>query len=164
MPFNTNIFNVDWHKLGQWALAPFTAVPEVKAMVYAIYAAIADIHTRFGHNRNYINYRLGITPQVCYLEKLLNDRFDVADRRIRIVKGVEFEPLVLFKKSEGYPEKLFVKSELNERVLRTKAETSVFAVDFIVRVPILVNFDMTEMRAYLDGDVLPGKVYKIQLT
>ncbi len=113
--------------------------------------------------RNYINYRIKITPQVVYLEKLLNDRFDPELKRIRIVKGVAYEAIPLYLKDEIKPQKFYKKEEGIPQVLYTKEETLNFEVDFIVQVPIDVPFDMNELRAYLDLDVLPSKTYKVQV-
>lgn len=163
MAFNDNRYDIDWRKLTMW-LTPYDwRRPEDLALANAYTFTINRTHTDFVYFRNNVKYRLGITPQVVYLEKLLNDRFDIVLRRIRIVKGIAYAAVPLFMKEELKPVKMSLKSEALPVVFYRKEETEMFTVDFIVKIPILVPFDEKELRAYLDNDVLPSKVYKIQI-
>ena len=163
MSYNSKIYNIDWKKLTAWLIMVLLRTSKLVAFNNAGSALVNDLHTRFIFYKNWTEYRLGITPQTCYLEKLLNDRFDVVERRIVIVKGVEFPALPLYLKAEGKPVNLFKKSEAIPLVLYTKSETQQFTVDFIIKIPVLVPFDLNELKAYLDGDVLPSKIYKVQI-
>lgn len=169
MKYNDSRYDVNWMKMGRWQTPFKWRKPDHLALLSAVLLPINSLHQRFTYFRNFINYRLSITPQVVYLEKLLNDRFDPEFRRIRIIKPVPKNPLVLFLKAEQKPKKLGVKprgglfEDTGPWKLFTKSETLMFTVDFIVQVPILVSFDMNELTAYLDIDVLPSKVYKVQI-
>lgn len=133
------------------------------AFLNALTSSVNELHTRFLTFRSTVLYRLGITPQVAYLQKLLNDRFDIVDKRIRIVKGIAYDGIPFWMKDEVKPQKFWRKSEGKPRVLYTKDETMMFTVDFIVQVPITVPFDINELTAYLDTEVLPSKAYKVQI-
>lgn len=106
-------------------------------------------------------YRLSITPQVCYLEKALNDRYDYTLRRIRILDAQVYDPIPLFLKEEEKTVHIF-KKPLGVKVLYTKAETSIFAADFIIQVPYSIVFNEAEMRAFVDNYKLAGKIFKIK--
>jgi hypothetical protein len=163
MSFNSRIYDINWKKLARW-ITPFKwRRNDYLAIIYTSIMPINKVHTNFVYFRNFINYRLGITPQVVYLQKLLNDRFDPSARGIKIVKGIAYDGVPLFLKEELKPLRLYKKSEGLFRIFYTKEETLNFTVDFIVRVPILVPFDMNELVAYLDIDVLPSKTYKVQI-
>jgi hypothetical protein len=163
MLFKDNRYDIDWRKLAVWNTPFKWRKPDYMALQDSFNTPVNSLHSQFLYYRNYINYQLSITPQVVYLEKMLNDRYDVVLRRIVIEKGVAFEGVPLYMADELKPEKLYRKSEGIPLVLYTKDETLLFAVDFIVKVPISVDFDINELTAYLDIDVLPSKTYKIQI-
>lgn len=124
---------------------------------------VNDLHSRFVYYRNNALYRLSITPQVCYLEKALNDRYDVIERRIYITDGVELSGLPLFLKVENKPTVFSRKSEGNEQVLYTKAETAYFSADFVINVPVTVPFDISEITAFVNGYKLASKTFKVRI-
>lgn len=163
MQFNSNIYDVNWEKITTWLLAPATRRQRMLALAKALTSPINDIHTRFGFYRVNVLYRLGITPQVCHLERALNDRYDVMDRRIYISDGVEMDALPLFLKAESKPVKLYKKSEAIHQVLYTKSETSIFSADFIVNIPITVPFDIAELIAFVNSYKLASKTFKVKL-
>ena len=164
MPFKDEIYNVDWNRLTRWVIPVRRRWPRTLAFLNALTSAVNEVNTRFLYFRAYTNYRLGITPQVVYLEKLLNDRFDVVLKRIIIVKAIALEGVPFFMKIEMKPKKFWWHiMDDGYLVLYTKAETLQFTVDFIVKVPIGVPFDINELTAYLDGDVLQSKNYKVQI-
>ncbi|SEW01821.1 hypothetical protein SAMN05428988_1302 [Chitinophaga sp. YR573] len=146
----------------KWLLPPALRQPEQMAGLNALVSPINDLHTRLIYYRANAIYRLGITSQVVHLERALNDRYDVVERRIYITDGVEMNALPLFLKSENKPVKLFKKSEGIPVILYTKAETSIFSADFIVNVPVLITFDMAEMTAFVNGYKLASKTFKIK--
>ena len=163
MLFKDNRYDIEWMKLARWNTPYKWRKPDYLALLETFITPINSLHSQLLFFRNYVNYRLSITPQVCYLQKLLNDRFDPVDRRIVIEKAVAYDAVPLFLKDEQKPVKLYKKSEHLPKVFYTKSETMMFTVDFIVKVPITMPFDMNELTAYLDIDVLPSKIYKVQI-
>lgn len=163
MKFDKKIYAVDFSKLARWLTPTMLRMPKLLAFVLALVTPVADLYSRFLVLKANLEYRLTITPQVCYMEKALNDRWDIVERRIVIVDAVEYNPIPLFLKIEDKPVVFNMKSEGGPVILYTKSETAMFTVDFIVRVPILVAFDMAEMRAVVDAYKLAGKTFKIQI-
>lgn len=162
MPSN-NIYNIDWSRLIRWQLPPRLRRNKIMAILHAIIAPVNDLYIRLVYYRNSVNYNLGITPQVTHLERALNDRYDVVERRIYITDGVEMNALPLFLKVENKPVKMYKKSEAHELILYTKSETSIFSADFIVNVPVLVDFDTNELTAFVNGYKLASKTFKIKV-
>lgn len=162
MLFN-RIYIVDWKKLVKDLLILKLKRPKQIAWLFGLIKPVNQFYTTFLYYRKYVLYRLSITTQVFSLENLLNDRFDPIDRRIKIKKPVDQAPLPLFLKSENKPVKLFTKAEGIHQVLYTKAETSIFSVDFIVEVPVFVQFDMNELTELLNLYVLQSKSYKVKI-
>lgn len=113
--------------------------------------------------RSDVNYRLSITVQAVYLQKLLNDRFDIDQRRILVEKQEQFNALALYLKAENKPVQLYTKAEAVPVVLRTQSEINMYTVDFIVKVPYGLVFSKDEMRGVINapGNKLESKTYKI---
>jgi hypothetical protein len=151
MPYNRNIYNINWVKF----VTELTPIRwrMVKHLVWlrAMAATWGDLYIRFRIYRASIKYQLLITPQVCFLEKALNDRYDTVLRRIFIEDAPEYLPMVLFRKIEGKKVVLHRKVEALHQVLYVKAETAQFSVDFI------------ELRAFVDGYKLVTKTYKVKI-
>lgn len=78
------IFQSSITKLVQLLLPPRLRSATLKAFARAAVIPIEQIRTDLLKKREDVTYWLGITPQVCYLEKALNDTFDTEQRRIVI--------------------------------------------------------------------------------
>lgn len=160
---NNNLYNLDFRWLVRKLIKTELRQSKTLAFLYACTSYLDKLKNDLVAYRNYVSYRLSITPQVIRLEAFLNDRYDVQQRRIRIVKAVVFNPVPFYIKDENKPVELYQKTEAEQLVLYTKSETAQFTVDFIIRVPVQVVFDMDEMMNYVSDDVLQSKVYKIQI-
>lgn len=161
---NSATYNIDFKKLVCQLLPVLHKKPKHKAWLHALMQPLIVLYSFFVAFRSVSIYRLAITPQVCFLEKLLNDKYDVALRRIVIDEAPEIDGWVLHQKVEAKKQVLYKKSEGIELELYTKAETTVYSVDFIVQVPVAMfgTFDLKEFRAYLDAYKLVTKTYKVQ--
>ncbi len=110
-----------------------------------------------------VRYDMAITPQVIYLEKLLNDKFDEVLRRIYIDDAISFESNELrMKLEERRSSELRMKTELepSKFILRMRSEFQ-SEYDFIVYKPSSVTNESL-MSAYLDRHKAAGKRYKIK--
>lgn len=161
MATNTNIYNVNWNKLTSWLTPQPLRLPKMLAFVISLVQAVKNVYLDFIAYRDYTNYWLSITPQVCRMEKALNDRWDIVQRRIEIVDGIDHNAIVLFLKAENKPVTFFKKSEASPLVLWTKDETAMFTADFLVLVPADVVFDLAEMTAFIIAMKLVSKTFQI---
>ena len=110
----------------------------------------------FNFNRNQNLYNLAHNGQVCYLRKVLNDRFDIAQRRIKIIDGNQYKREYIYTDGEKKPR------FLGRMYLRDDADYSDTGVDFVVLIPAGLNYNDYEMRALIDFYKLASKRYKIQ--
>lgn len=133
------------------------------AFLRSVAMPINTLHTALLYYRNNALYRLAITPQVCFLERALNDRYDVILRRIAIEDGLELAPVPLYRKEESKPQVLNRKIEGGPLVLYTKAETSQFSADFVIKVPVTVDFNISELTAFVNGYKLSSKTFKVKI-
>jgi hypothetical protein len=161
--FYRNIYNVNWVKLVKMLTPIVLRQNPLTCFIKAFTHPFIILHNDFISYSNRVNYHLQITPQVCYLEKALNDKYDLVHRRIFITDAPEYLPIILFRKSENKKLLIKRKTEGNPQVLYTKPETALFGVDFIVNIPVGIVFDANELKAFLQVYKLATKTFKIKI-
>lgn len=161
MPYNRNIYNTNMLTLAQWIVPVKWRGKVTMAWVKSMAANWMDLFDRFLAFRKRVKYKLLITPQVCYLEKALNDKYDFTQRRIFIEDGDENDPLYLYMRAELKPVKLYKRIEALPAWLIQRTETAQFGVDFTIHVPADITFDSAEMRTFVNVYKLVTKTYQI---
>lgn len=156
------VFDIDYKRLVRLLTPNLLRQSIVFAFLDAMIKPIKSLHYLFILNRSANSYRLGITPQVCYLEKMLNDRFDNRHRRIYIIDGTFYESTYLYTNSENINLYAFTEEENKDLYFLTADETGSKDVDFIVFVPLSLDFNEPEMKALLEIYKLASKTYAIK--
>jgi hypothetical protein len=156
------IYAIDYLKLVLWLLPDYLRQANMVAWLNVATSPVLNIYKQFLQFRKNKLYELSITPQVCRMEALLNDRYDFTQRRIFIDDAKEFPPVYLFKDAELKPVDLFKHSEAQSKFLFTDGESATITDDFIVYVPVTISFDMVEMISLVNKFKLPGMKFKIQ--
>lgn len=159
---NDNIYNIDFNKITRWNIPPVLRASKLLAFMKILALPFVFVYQDFLNFRKAKLYDLMITPQVCYLESMLNERYDYAQRRIYISDGLEFPPLYLYKDEEIHPVNLYTDAENSPVYLYTDGEGGDYTNDFIVMVPKDVSFSIIEMRSVLMRKRLAGMRFKIQ--
>jgi len=134
---------------------------QMLAWVKYLCAPVVRLFDKLMVFRTFMLYRLSVTPQVVYLRKMLNDKYDPVQRRIAIEDGIQHEPVYLYLKSEDRPILLKTKAEGSRLYLFKKGETVGYAPDFIVRLPSGLRVNRNEMKALIDAYKLAGKKFEI---
>lgn len=162
---NERIYTINYRKLVVWLVPQLLRKARMVAWLMALVSPMVWIYNQLLGLRKIILYKLTITPQVVYLEKMLNDRYDTSDRRIYINDGQEYTSLPVFQREEAKPVFMFRKTEegVLQTLLYTKSETAQFTYDFIIHIPVFVSFDVNELTALVNSYKLAGKSYKIQI-
>lgn len=163
MSVNGNIFNVDYSRLARWLMPKPLRQVKLMAFVTALISGVKNTYISFSGYRDNTNYWLGITPQVCFMEKALNDRYDRTERRIIVEDAEERLGFPVFLKEENKPVVFYSKTEDVPVVMYTKNETAQFSSDFVVKVPVFIDFDVTEMTAFVQQIKLAGRTFKIMI-
>lgn len=134
------------------------------AWLKCIIAPLKRLAAEFDVFRNANIYRLGRGPQVVHIECVLNDRWDTGQRRIYIIDGEVLEPLYIYRDAEGKDAPyIYLEAEGQQApYLYTEAELNAVGIDFIIRIPASIIFDINELKALVDRYRLPGKVYIIE--
>lgn len=158
-----NPFDVDFFKLVGWLIPRRLRVFKVVIIFKACVYPLLYLHNKLLVYRDAKLYEIMITSQVCYLERLLNDRFDYTARRIYISDAEWHLPLFLFQEDELKPVPLFRDSEGKHAPLFTDGEAGAVLNDFIIMIPVSVTFSEPELRGLVDRFKLFGTKYTIQL-
>jgi hypothetical protein len=159
---NVKIYDIDFQSVVRWNIRRKYRMPRILALLNAMAKPIVMLYQDFLNYRTAKLYDLMITPQVCYLEALLRDRYDYTQRRIYITDAIDFPPLYLYTDAELHPINLYTDSEDSPVYLYTDGEGSDYNNDFIVWVPADINFSYIEMYSLIYKKRLPGMRFKIQ--
>lgn len=173
------MYNVDIFKIIDWFIPPRKRYMWLRVWLRALNAPIAYMQGQltseantesFDNARAAATYKLKHNSQVVYLQKMLNDNFDVDERRITIENAVRTEPLVIYRRAEwdaiGDDEKVYLyrRAEGEETTIYRRIEGS-SAGGFIVNVPFaLSNAEYYKMRSLLNYYKLASKIYTISLS
>lgn len=156
-----NIFQTDFKRLMLQLLPTFLRKPLFKAVVSAIGSALNVLCDRFNLNRDRNLYNLSITSQVCFLEKVLNDKFDNVQRRIYISNGAWRAPLPIYLILENQPVYLYLESENQPVPLYLQNETGFIAEGFVINVPIELQPSEQDLTGTVNLFKLAGKTFTI---
>ena len=157
-----NIYDIDFKKLSNRNIPHYLKKSKAAAFVNIITKPFLSAYQNFLRHRKAVLYDLMITTQVCYIEMMLNDRYDYIPRRIYIVDNKTYPPVYLYKDVENKDIHLFTNEEGGLIYLYTDGEAAIVQVDFVVMVPYDVQFDHAEMRSLILRKRLPGLTFTIQ--
>jgi len=158
-----NVYDIDFKKLVKW----WTPYPLRKifwlTFLGVLLYPVAQLHQLLLRFQTAKLYQLKINSQVCYLEQMLNDSFDLTLRRIYISDAIWYLPTYIYQEAELKP--VYVKKEGEDTpvYIYTESEAGEFRDDFVVFVPVGLVFNMDEMKGKIDSYKLSGTSYKIQI-
>lgn len=171
----SQIFNLNIRKLSILLTPTFLRKERFLAWLYCLVYPLEFVYEAFLKRRTEDIYKLEHTAQVFSLEKVLNDAFDIAERRIRIGDVERKEPFYIFSEAENTPAFIYQEQENKEPIYLYSEGVSVKGgYDFMVYLPLEIwNAEKTEVsigeyrfyaiEALLDFYKLGGKKYKIVL-
>src|SRR4051812_24769278 len=107
----SSIYNVDLGKLIQRIIPNRLKTAQRLAWLQCLAYPFSYIYQQFLLFRTAKNYQLLITPQVCYMELMLNGRYDNILQRITIKDGLEELPTYIFQEAELKPVFIFQEAE-----------------------------------------------------
>ena len=129
------------------AKSVLTALGSILNEILGVYIALLDK----------MHYDLSITPQVCFLEKMLNDKYDKGQRCIRIEDPEVIEGRFFFPHTDT-PDRKFYFGKKAYFVKDTRYNNT--DLRFIVVLPALIEAT-DEMRALIDRYKLASVSYWI---
>ncbi len=150
------IFNIDIKRLVRLFLPTSLRKERIVAFMDCLTEPMQKLYLRFKANRESNLYRLDITSQVCKLEKMLNDRFDVFKRRIKITDSQFLNINYIYLDTENKP------LILGEQTLFLTEELGAINKDFEVLVPSDISFNHNEMTGLINSYKLATKTFLIK--
>lgn len=121
---------------------------------------VKRLYVEFLTYRHLVNYRMEHTGQVVYLQKVLNDRFDGTNKRIRISDGSKYDWVRIFRTDEKKP-KYLKKIYLYDHLAYGDTGAD-FQVHIPADIPIWMRSGlMAECCSLLNYYKLAGKRYKL---
>ncbi|HAO08689.1 MAG TPA: hypothetical protein DCQ50_17300 [Chryseobacterium sp.] len=160
---NEKVFNIDFKSLAiQW-LPTFFRMPVFISITILFILPLTSIYIEFLKIRKQNLMRMEVSTQKYSIQKRLNDLFDKIERRIEIVKAVQFDGLYFYTKAEDdpYHNKTEWLSNDNPLWLRLKSELN-SEYDFIVKIPN-TGINEFQLKAEIEYFMLQSKNYKIEV-
>ena len=154
------MFQLDYQRLIAMLL-PFSLRKEIMlAWLNTLLSPVKGLYIDFLKYRNQANYKMEHNGQVVYLQKVLNDRFDPDDKRIRIRDGSKYDSVYVFRANENkvqYLNKIYLYDHLSYG--DTGADFQVYVP---ADIPIWEKSSLkVELRSLLNYYKLAGKRYKL---
>jgi hypothetical protein len=155
---SNKIYDIDYNKLVIWLIPNKLRNARLINWFQVLISPVVTLYQDFKLFREAKIYQLTITPQVCYLERLLNDRYDYILRRIVIEDSIDKDLSYVYLQAELKP------MYLGSKFIYTNGETGVLSNDFIIKVPLALQFtfEEPEMLSLVKAYKLAGMVAKIQ--
>lgn len=154
------MYKINYTRLVDWLVPSILRRNVQLSLAYAFINPVRKLYVDFTKYKTDSEYRLHHNSQVCYLEKVLNDRFDPDAKQITIVDGWRFNQLYIYKETEGSHKAV----NLGTKYIRSSGDFADSGVDFIVKLPsgmTLKESEQYEMKTLLNAYKLAGKRYKI---
>lgn len=158
----SNIYDIIYSRLVKWWTPAPLRTTFWLSWLGVMVKPVADLYNSFLLYRTARLYQLMITPQKCWLERLLNDRYDNTLRRIYIEDGIDKPPFYIFQRAESKPKFIRQRSEAAPQWIYTSGESGNLVDDFIVFVPMALVFEEPEMVSLVKVYKLAGVKFKIQ--
>jgi hypothetical protein len=159
------IYDININKLAAWLTPGKVKQPRVLNWIRSLLYPFNLLYISFLKYRKDKLYQLSITPQVCYLTRLLNDRYDYTRRRITVVDSIDKDPVYIYRRDELKPRYIFKKTENRPKFIYTYGESGLIRDDFIIKIPValfLAGLNTRELSSLVNVYKLAGTKFRIQ--
>jgi hypothetical protein len=150
---------IDFKKLVILLLPTFLRKSVWLHILQSAVLSLQKIHSHYEAFKSAKLYELTITPQVCYLEKVLNETICPGEYRITITDAEQKEIPYFFRATDNKDVYFSNSSILQVYFFRLDAHN--YAESFIVNVPTFYGTKEPQVRALLNKYKLLSKTYKI---
>lgn len=157
-----HLFNINFKQLTFWWLPTFRRKNRLLNYIWCLIFPLEAMYIEFLRKRKQNLIKMNYNYQKYSVQKRLNDAFDPIERRIKIVKAVQYEGVYLYTEAEDDPQHSKTKwlyDDSNPIYLRTEAELY-SEYDFIVEIPN-TGINQIQLKAEIDFYILQSKQYQI---
>jgi len=142
------IYNVNWFKLVRDLILPTVKKSVLLAFIDCSLAPIRTKHDEFLRFKTDSEYRINHNGQVCYLQKMLNDKFDNTLRRIRVNNLKPRLPLWIYTIDDDKP--IYIHTSTDYPVYIYNDIDYYLEYDFEVFIPYSLNSFKNQMNAQIN--------------
>jgi hypothetical protein len=156
------LFNINFKQLALWWVPTFRRKPITLNYVWCLLFPLEAMYIEFLRIRKQNLIKMDYGYQKFSLQKRLNDAFDKVERRIKIVKAVQYEGVYLYTEAEDdlqNSKTRWLYDDMSPIYLRTESELY-SEYDFIVEIPN-TPINPLQLKAEIDFYILPSKQYQI---
>lgn len=154
-----SIYNINWYRLVKMLVLPAVNKPTLLAFINSALAPIRTNYDAFLSFKQDAEYRVQHNGQVCYLQKMLNDKFDNSLRRIRVQNVKPKERLYFYYEEDNSP--VFFYNEVDYPVFFYNTQDYYNAFDFEVLVPEALASQINLMEIEINYYKIYSKNYQI---
>ena len=153
------IYNINWLQLVNDLVLPSVKKTTLPAYINSLLAPLRGNYGLFLRFKEDAEYRIRHNGQVCWLQKMLNDKFDNTLRRIRVENIVPRTPLWVYVPADNKP--LYVHNSADYPVYVYRTDDYYRPFDFQVLIPYSLGSLKSRMMAQINYYKLFSKNYKI---
>lgn len=156
-------YNVDIYKLGAYLLPPFLRKKRMYAFLCVLLFPFYCLCKIFKDYRKASLQKLNVNGQVAYIEKMLNNEFELEHQEIYITDSESLR-LNLSDLYSDASVTMTVYPDNSEDVLYLESgNESVKSEDYIVNVPSFLEDQIERIRTLVEYNKPAGRTYKINL-
>jgi|SRR5690554_1117709 len=155
-----SIYNINWYRLVKMLVLPAVNKPTLLAFINSALAPIRTNYDAFLSFKQDAEYRVQHNGQVCYLQKMLNDKFDNSLRRIR-VQNVQPKERLYFYYEEDNAAVFFYNNGDDKPVFFYNPQDYYNEFDFEVLVPEALASQINLMEIEINYYKIYSKNYQI---
>ncbi len=135
----SRIFDINLYRFFIWNLPVFLRTRVRMIWLKTIVAPVWKIYYRLLAFRKASLYKMSHNSQVVYLQKVLNDKFDATDRRIKIRNSDIQEPVWHYDAPEQNPVYYYDTDDERPVFFRSQSEFEELNADFEVVIPLALK-------------------------
>lgn len=157
-----HLFNINFKQLAYWYLPTFRRGNRILNFIWCLISPLEAMYIEMLQTRKRNLIKMDFNYQKFSLQKRLNDAFDRVERRIKIVKAVQYEGVFLYTEAEDdvlHSKTKWLYDDSNPIYLRTEAELY-SEYDFIVEIPN-TSINPLQLKAEIDFYILQSKQCQI---
>lgn len=156
-------YNVDIYKLGAYLLPPFLRKKRLYAFLCVFLYPFYWLCKVFKDYRKTSLQKLNVNGQVAYIEKKLNDEFELENREIYITDSDALIPNPSYMYSDIVITMTIYPEESENVLYLESGDVSVKSEDYIVNVPSFLEDQIEKIRTLVEYNKPAGRTYKINL-
>ncbi|KFF13123.1 hypothetical protein IW15_10195 [Chryseobacterium soli] len=156
------LFKINFKQLALWWIPTFRRKPITLNYLWCLLFPLESMYIEFLRKRKQNLIKMNFNYQKYSVQRRLNDLFDPIERRIKIVKAVQYEGVYLYTEAEDdvqHSKMQWLYDSGNPIYIRTEAELY-SEYDFIVEIPNTA-INPLQLKAEIDFYILQSKQYQI---